>query len=106
MMSEGRFDGGNILVRDTNLVGKGAEDGFGLLEGGQSAGAEAFMLGLQLFEDVEPGALPRLLVEENVEFLACLRDFLMNLPQPLLAFLDGAAMTLRIALLRLDAGGK
>lgn len=51
--AEGGFDGEDVLVGDADAVGERTEDGLRLLEGGERAGAEAFVAGDELFEDAE-----------------------------------------------------
>ena len=69
MMAQGSFDGHDILIGHADLIRQRAEHVLGLLEGGERAGAEAFVAGLQLFEDVEPGTFLRLLLQHLVLFL-------------------------------------
>ena len=61
---------------------------------------------LELLEHIQPRTFLSLLAEEVVQFLRGLRQLLLNLTEPLLPFLDGAALGLGIEFLGLDVGGK
>ena len=54
VMAQGGLDGRDVLVGHANLVGQRAQHMLRLLERGERARAEAFMVGLQLFQDVQP----------------------------------------------------
>ena len=104
VVAQGGFDGDDILVGDANLVREGAEDIGGGLERGQRAGAEAFVLGLQLFEDVETGALFGLAPQQFIELLRGFVQLQLNFAQTPLPVLHRAAMRLRAQNSGLDCG--
>ena len=85
MMAKRRLDRGDVLVGHSNLVGQRSQDGLGLLQRGQCAHAEAFVLRLQLLEQMEAGALFGLLMEKAVQLVPRLGDLLLNLAEPLLS---------------------
>ena len=88
VMTEGGFDGGDVWVGDPNFVGQRAEDLVAVVQGGEGAGAEAFVFGLELIEDIQAGTFLGLLAQEVVELAGALLDLLLDLAQTLLAFLD------------------
>src|SRR5256885_14944271 len=53
MMPERHLNSGNVLVGNANAVGQRSKNRLALLQGGQSTGAEAFVLGIELFEQRE-----------------------------------------------------
>ena len=52
-MAEGGFDGRHVWIGHVDPVGQGAQDVLRLLQGGQRAGAEAFVARLELLQDIE-----------------------------------------------------
>ena len=52
-MAQGRFNRRDVSIGHANFIRQRPEHGLALLQGGESAGAEAFVLGLKLLEHVE-----------------------------------------------------
>src|SRR5207302_126596 len=94
---QGGLNGGDVLIGHADAVGERTQHGLALLEGRQRPGTEALMLGLQLFEDIEAGALGRLLAQNAFQFLAGLIDLLLELPQSLLPVLSRLQRTQSVA---------
>ncbi len=88
VMAQGVLDGDHVGVWDADAVGEGAEGVVFLLECRERAGAEAFVVGLELFEDVEAGAEGGLLLGELVEFPGGLFQLGLEVFEALLLFLD------------------
>jgi len=63
-MTQGGFDGCHELIGHANLVRQRSQHVLRLLERGERADAEPLVVGLQLFQHVQPGALPGLLFED------------------------------------------
>src|SRR6266700_6845514 len=53
VVSEGALNRGNVLVSHANAIGQRSKNRLALLQGGESAGAKAFVLGIELFEQRE-----------------------------------------------------
>ena len=58
-----------------------------LLQCRQTAGAKAFVFGLQLLEHIEAGTLLGLAMERAFDFFRDARQFLLNVAKPLLALM-------------------
>ena len=69
MVAQGRFDRHDVLVRHADFIGQRTEHIGRRFQGGKRAGAEAFVLGLQLFKQVEARAFLGLLPQEFVQLL-------------------------------------
>ena len=78
----------------------------GLLERSKGTRAEPFVFRLQLVEDIESRAFAGLLLHEPILLLSSAVQLPLNLEQTHPALLDGAALVLRVELLRLNACGK
>src|ERR1051326_2029393 len=89
-----------------DFVRKRTENVLRLLERRERASAKAFVVSLQLFEDVEARALLSLLFEHLVLLFAGNVEFIMNLSEPFLAFLDRAALGLSVQFLSFDVDRK
>ena len=81
ILAQRGFDGGDVLVGNADLVGQRTEHALALFQGREGPGPEALVLGVELFEDVEPGLLLGLLADELVEFVPGLLEFLLELAQ-------------------------
>ena len=90
------------MVGNADLVGQRTEHAPALFQGREGPGPEALVLGVELFEDVEPGLLLGLLADELVEFVPGRLEFLLKFAQTGLPFLDRAARGLDAELLRFD----
>ena len=99
VMAERGFDRGDVLVGDANLVGQGAEDLIFLAERGERSRSETFVLGLQLFQDVEPRSFLSLLSQEPVQLVRGPVNLVRQLAQPALPLLDAPAAGLGAELL-------
>src|SRR5881628_3873795 len=106
MMAERGLDRRDVLVGHTDSIREGAQDRLALLERGEGARAESFVVGLQLFKNVEARPRSGLLAQPVVEFLADGVQFLLDLTQTLLAFFDCSTTVLHVQLFRLYIGRK
>jgi hypothetical protein len=102
VMAEGSFDCGDVFVRNANLISKGTDHALVALENGLGASAEAFVIMLQLLEQVQAGAFFGLLAQQLIEHLAGFAQLLLDLAQACLAFLESATAGLDVDLLRLE----
>src|SRR6266436_3406789 len=106
MMAERRFDCCHELVRDANLIRERTEDILRLLERRERTGAETFVIGLQLFENIQPGTLLRLLLENFILLFAREAEFVVDLRQPFLPLFNRSTLSLCIQLFRFNIYGK
>ena len=104
VMTKRGFDGRHIRIGDVDFVGQGAQDVLRLLQGGQRAGAEAFVARLELLQNVEPRPLFSLVLEHLVKLFGGGVQFLLDFAKPLLALFDCAALGLSGAFSGLDVG--
>src|SRR6266481_20664 len=106
MMSERRFDCCHELVRDANLIRERTEDILRLLERRERTGAETFVIGLQLFENIQPGTLLSLLLENFILLFAREAELIVDLRQPFLPLFNRSTLSLCIQFLRLNIYGE
>ena len=106
VVPQSRFHRHHVLVPNPNPVRERTQDGSGLFERRQGARAEPLVRRVQLFQNIQPGALFRLLLEEALQFLLDVTELLRNLAQALLPFVNRGPLRLGIYSFNFHARGK